>query len=305
MTINAEIQKLEPGALVELFELDATLLGGDLNRFHSHTQYQAIVWQGNEYFPWPFQVHGFSRDSDKPSTPSISVGNVNGSISALCLYFDDLVGARVIRRRTLGKFIDGLNFPNQAAADMPFGNPDGAQKVFQLRQALPGGLGASGEFHVTEVKVNGVALAPAAFGSNVLGQITLVTAPSGSDRMTWSGSYRNNPECDWEEEMAPEVWYIERKTAETREQIDFELASALDFNGVMLPRRQIIANMCPSKYRGVECGYAGPPVADVTDAPTTDPAEDRCGKRLSSCRKRFPVGPLPYGGFPAAGLMRS
>lgn len=34
MTIEADIQKLEPGALIELFELDMTSLSGDILRFH-------------------------------------------------------------------------------------------------------------------------------------------------------------------------------------------------------------------------------------------------------------------------------
>lgn len=227
-TIKSEILKLEPGALVDLFELDATALGGDYNRFHAHTQYQSIWWQGNEYSPWPLEVSGFARTSDKPAMPTVRVGNANGSISALCLYFDDLVGAKFIRRRTLGRFLDAVNFAD------------------------------------------------------------------------------GNPEADPTEEMPPEVWYIERKTGESKIAVEFELASALDFNGVMLPRRQIIANMCPTTYRSAECGYTGPPVADVNDQPTTDPALDRCGKRLSSCQLRFgATGELPFGGFPAAGLMRS
>lgn len=228
MTINAAIQTLEPGALVELFILDASTINGGVNRFHAHTQTTSIWFQGQEYFPWPVSATGFARTGDKPPTPALSVGNVDGSISALCHFFEDMVGAKVIRKRTLGKFLDAANFPE------------------------------------------------------------------------------GNAEADPTEEMAPEVWYIERKNSETSVQVDFELSSAMDFNGVQLPRRQIIANMCPSKYRGAECGYTGGPVAEVDDTPTTDNAKDRCGKRLSSCRMRFGAdSELPFGGFPAAGLMRS
>jgi hypothetical protein len=31
-------------------------------------------------------------------------------------------------------------------------------------------------------------------------------------------------------------------------------------------------------------------------------AEDRCGKRLTSCKARFGTRALPFGGFPSAGL---
>lgn len=227
MSIASEIQKLEPGSLVELFELDATTLGGDYERFHAHLQIGPIWWQGYQFNAWPIEAEGFARSSDRPSNPTLRVGNANGSISALCLYFDDLVGAKVIRRRTFGKFLDAANF----ADGNPTANPD--------------------------------------------------------------------------EEFPPEVWFIEQKLHEDNTTVEFELSSALDFSGVQLPRRQIIANQCPFLYRGAECGYTGGPVADLSDNPTDSPVLDRCGKRLSSCRLRWGENKeLPYGGFPAAGLMR-
>lgn len=227
-SIKSDIQKLEPGALVELFELDYTHLGGDHERFHAHTQIGSIWWQGNEYRPWPIETEGFARDGDRPVAPTLRVGNVNGSISALCIAFDDLVGARLIRRRTLSKFLDAVNFPE------------------------------------------------------------------------------GNPSANPQEEYPPELWFIEVKLTEDNTTVEFELASALDLSGVQFPRRQIIANQCPFAYRSAECSYTGGPVADAQDNPTADPSLDRCGKRLGSCELRFGKGnPLPYGGFPAAGLMRS
>ena len=115
-----------------------------------------------------------------------------------------------------------------------------------------------------------------------------------------------NPDADPTAEMTPDVFYIDRKTAETKAVVEFELASSMDVAGVKLPKRQIIQNSCPWRYRGGECGYAGPPVATVLDAPTDDPMKDQCGKRLSSCKLRFgETAVLPYGGFPAAGLVRT
>ncbi|CAG9177776.1 phage minor tail protein L [Cupriavidus pampae] len=113
MTIAADIQKLEPGELVELFELDATAQGGDVLRYHAYTRVGPIWWQGNEYSPWPVKAEGFARtgDGQQPS-PTLSVGNVNGSISALCIALNDLAGARLTRRQTLGKYLDAANFPD-------------------------------------------------------------------------------------------------------------------------------------------------------------------------------------------------
>lgn len=62
-----------------------------------------------------------------------------------------------------------------------------------------------------------------------------------------------------------DVYYIDRKSSEDRDAVEFELASSLDLIGVTLPRRQIIQNICTWKYRGAECGYTGAPVFDLND----------------------------------------
>lgn len=230
--ITADVQTLEPGKFIELFEFDATGIGGDLVRFHAHLQAEGIWWQGEEYLPWPIQVEGLGMDSGQPSQPKLGVSNINGSITALCLLYDDLVGAKLTVRRTLSKYLDSINFPD------------------------------------------------------------------------------GNPDADPTQEMPLEVWYVERKAAETPEIVEFELSSALDFNGVTLPRRRIIATRCGwlsiGGYRGPYCGYSGGPVAMADGTPTADPLLDRCGGLVSDCKLRFgEEGELSYGGFPAADLMRT
>lgn len=231
-SIYADVQKLEPGALVELFKLDATAFGGGVERFHGYGQVGNITWQGEVYYPWPLKAEGFARTSDRPPSPTFVVGNVDGSIAALCMLYDDMVGAILTRKRTFGKYLDVVNF---------------------------GGV---------------------------------------------------NPTADPTAEFPLDIWYVERKMRETPEEVAFELASALDFNGVRLPRRQIIANFCQwvatGGYRGPYCGYAGGAVAKADGTPTAILGEDRCGGKLSDCKLRFGAnGKLPYGGFPAAGLLRT
>ncbi|WP_416046671.1 phage minor tail protein L [Cupriavidus basilensis] len=232
MPITADIQGLEPGAEVVLFELDATEQSGDVLRFHGYTQAGPIWWQGREYSGWPIQAEGFARTGEgQQPAPTLMVGNVEGAITALCLYLEDMVGSKVTRRRTLGRYLDARNFPG------------------------------------------------------------------------------GNAEADPGEELPPELWYIEQKTAETNESVTFELASALDFNGEQLPRRQIVANVCMwltiGGYRGPNCGYTGAAYFDRDDNAVSDPARDRCGGRLSSCKCRFGEhNPLPFGSFPAADLLR-
>lgn len=229
MTITADVQGLEPGGLVDLYEVDASFLGVGYLRFHGYQQVGTIWWKGIEYSPWPVQAEGFQRTSDKPPSPVFSLANLDGSITALCLSFGDLVGAKFTRRRTLVKYLDAANFA--------------------------GGV---------------------------------------------------NPTADPTQSMPDEIWYVERKTNETAEQVSFELASAMDFNEIQLPRRQIIANQCPWQYRDANCGYTGGPVAKEDDTPTSDPSLDACSHKVTGCKKRFGEnGQLRHGGFPAAGLIRS
>lgn len=121
MGIYADVQKLEPGNLVELFTLDMTGIGGDIMRFHGYTQVGPIWWQGHAFEPWAIQAEGFTQtgQGQQPS-PTITVGNIGqdaegnpiaGVISALCLALNDLVGARLTVTRTLGQYLDAANFP--------------------------------------------------------------------------------------------------------------------------------------------------------------------------------------------------
>lgn len=220
--ITALVQGLEPGSRVELFELDATMLGGDVYRFHAHTHAGFIRWQGEDYEGWPIKADGFEVNGQgRAITPTLAVGNVRGFVTALVLSFNDLVGATLYRRRTLARYLDGM------------------------------------------------------------------------------------PEADPDEEFPTEQWKIEQKTSEDHEYVQFELSSAIDFQGQLIPARQIIAGMCQWAYRSAECGYTGGPVADINDNPTDNAVLDRCGKRVPSCKMRFgEFNELNHGGFPSAGLVR-
>lgn len=108
-----------------------------------------------------------------------------------------------------------------------------------------------------------------------------------------------NANADPGQYLIDDIWFIDQKVAENRYVVEWELASAFDLQGVMLPYRQIIQNSCPWKYRGGECGWTGGYV-DTNDNPTNTQSLDFCGKRLSSCKARFGGGTLPFGGFPGA-----
>lgn len=230
-SITSEIQKLAPSAVIELYEVDPSNLGGDIVRFHAGTNSltQSVVWQGEEYSPFPVRVSGFELSANgQLPRPKLQVANVTGIITTLVLAYQDLIGAKVTRKRTLAKYLDAVNFD--------------------------GGV---------------------------------------------------NPTADPDAAFPDDVYFIDRKSSETRDAVEFELAASIDLQGVMIPRRQIIQNVCSWRYRGTECGYAGTNYFDAGDVSVANLSQDVCGKRLSSCKIRFGENAsLPFGGFPAAGLIR-
>lgn len=110
-SIFEDVQKLEPGQYVELFVLDLTAIGGDAYYFHGYTRLGPITWQGLAYSPWPIKVEGMGMTGEgQQSNPTLAVGNVTGFITALCATYQDLVDGKVVRHRTLGRYLDAVNF---------------------------------------------------------------------------------------------------------------------------------------------------------------------------------------------------
>lgn len=106
-----------------------------------------------------------------------------------------------------------------------------------------------------------------------------------------------NPNADPNQQLVSR-YVIERYSSLNSQSATFELAVPSETDGVMLPRRIIVANTCGWTYRGDGCGYTGHAVADEFDQPTDDPEKDKCSKCLQGCRARFGrKAVLPFGGF--------
>jgi lambda family phage minor tail protein L len=251
MSLNSDYQKLEPGNEVRLFSVDGTAFGtGEVLRFHSynvpHTEAEIVTaggdesklpaksiwWQGQEYKAWPCQIDGVEASTSGSSAqPKLSVANLDGSVTALCLAYDDLLQAKVTIHDTLAQYLDARNFAG--------GNPaaDATQEKLQ-------------------------------------------------------------------------VWYIDAKTSETNEVVEFALSSPMDLQGLMIPTRQLhsLCTWCiRNKYRtGDGCDYAGARYFDKNNNPVSDPSLDECNGTLSACKLRFGENnELSFGGFPGTSLIRS
>ncbi len=127
---NAELFNLTPTAPITLFEIDASNLfyqdavfdnyGGDkIFRFHNNVKLynNNIIWQTKTYLAAPIQTEGFeySAKGSLP-TPKIAI-SVNESTVAslvnlkiLLRNLNELVGAKVTRRRTYAMFLDADNW---------------------------------------------------------------------------------------------------------------------------------------------------------------------------------------------------
>lgn len=238
--ILQDVQSLTPGNMVTMYEIDYTAIGGVIDRFHNHND-GVIFWQGNEYTPWSIDASNFERTGEgQQPNPALVVGNIGidskgdpitGVITALCLQFDDLVGAKLTRKRTFSKYLDADNFSS------------------------------------------------------------------------------GNPTADPTEHLPDELWLVSQKSAETPESVSFVLTSPMQFDDVQLPRRQVLAGMCGwlvmgkpnGGYRGAYCGYTGSKYFDKDGNPVSDPSLDKCGGRVSDCKKRFgEAQPLSFGSFPSA-----
>lgn len=116
-------------------------------------------------------------------------------------------------------------------------------------------------------------------------------------------------------EFPRDIFYIEQKTRQTAQYIEWELISAIDIENIFLPVGQV-TSFCSLKY-GIgedwqQCPYDGDPGGggryyDIEGEVTTSD-NDACGKRLFDCRLRFDGSTgykiLPFKGFPAIGQLK-
>lgn len=103
-----------------------------------------------------------------------------------------------------------------------------------------------------------------------------------------------NSDADPEQEVISR-WRIEQCSELSAVSASFVLSTPTETDGAVFPGRIMLANTCTWTYRGDECGYHGPAVADEYDQPTSDITKDKCSKCLSGCKFRNNVG--NFGGF--------
>lgn len=230
-------QSISPGDLVALYIVDLNPIGVNTQfAFTPSTRRTAgLVFAGITYVPLDVKCDGFEYSGDGTlPRPKISITNVTRVMSSAAVLYDDILGARLIRKRTYAQFLDGGETPDPQAA------------------------------------------------------------------------------------YADDVYRFHQKIEHNKSQITWTLAAAMDQEGVQLPRRQVLRDVCMWRYRrpltgqggafagydydGVQCPYTGGQAYDADGNPTT-PERDKPSRRVNTCCKaRFGEdGQLPFGGFPGVG----
>lgn len=111
MSLSTEIQRLNPSAIISLYELSNYDESGEVFCF---TNIGNVVWGGRTYqaLPCESQDWEFSSKGTLPR-PKIRISNVGGLISILLNQYNDLIGAKLTRRRTLARYLMNSALSNE------------------------------------------------------------------------------------------------------------------------------------------------------------------------------------------------
>jgi lambda family phage minor tail protein L len=118
MSPNSDLQPLYNSGIIALYTLDLTAIAGPVFRFcnYNNTSGANVSFGGVSYTAIPIETEGFEiNSSGQIPTPILRVSNVFGTITGLIGQYEDVVGAKLIRRRTLIKYLDGQPSANGSA----------------------------------------------------------------------------------------------------------------------------------------------------------------------------------------------
>lgn len=113
MTLEADVQQGWHDAIVEMIDIDLSPITGDpADVFYFTNEMKPdetkIQWKGNVYEPLPIVSAGYEKSTTgQIAQPTLTVANILGTFTQVISDLDDLVGAKVTRRRTLAKYLDG------------------------------------------------------------------------------------------------------------------------------------------------------------------------------------------------------
>lgn len=123
MTTRQDIQKFDPGAVVDLFTVDASTIEGGVFYFTNQVNelLQPIVWNGNTHAALPCGGEGWAKSvSGAAPRPIFKLDNTQKAVQSAVLAAGDLIGALLTRTQVFARYLDAVNF---AGGVNPTANP--------------------------------------------------------------------------------------------------------------------------------------------------------------------------------------
>lgn len=325
--IARSLVEIQPTAVIELFQLyyDYTNFPEAVFNFHGGTNGLGvpIVFDGYSYTPLPIEAEGFETTANqKLPRPKIRISNDHLFVTDMLLRYNDLKDARVVRIRTLLKFLDAENFDGGVN---PFGDPDPtavisqdeylvAQKLAENREIVEMELASPLDvenFSVPARSIQGRYCFWKYRGQGCGYGGPLVNQENGNGFSSDpTGSFVNAESWNTGTWVTGSITYIENPkiTVDTIQTVYGDSDISGQKYLIKVPLRTYYVCVQDHSTNSRESGF-----------PPDSPAlweRDGCGKSVSECEKRFKSGIitypsggflnnpskidwLPFGGFPA------
>ena len=115
-TIQTDLVELnQTSGFIELYELDATVLGGGIWHFTNNVDVNgnSVLFGNTFYMALPIKTEGwdFTSTGQTPK-PTLTVSNVNKTLLGAVSTLGDLVGAKLTRYRTYEKYLASGSSPD-------------------------------------------------------------------------------------------------------------------------------------------------------------------------------------------------
>jgi lambda family phage minor tail protein L len=268
--LTRQLQPLDsfgrPVSLITLYELDLTAKGGQIYYFHDGIQ-------TSDDFPDGVTNGTTTFTSGTAAFTSADIGKI-------------ISGPTIVPGSKIASVTDVLTVVLDKAATgsstlIPFsiwGRSSPNLIVFKANTYNPFPIKAEGFEWSTSGTLPRPKLTVSNIGSVVsalLRQYDDFIGATLTMRQTFSNYVQGGSEPDDTKEFTPQIFVVDRKSAETNSMCSFDLATGMDAEGIVLPRRQVLATACPWIYRGPECGYTGVPKTNRTGATHNGPLVDR------------------------------
>lgn len=115
--INEVAQSLQPDALVNLFSIDLSSLGGGIEYFVAGADHgEAVLFDGQSYTPIDVEATGFEMSGvGGLPIPRLRIANREGFVQVMLETHGDITGCKLSRTRTFARFLDNGTEPDPSA----------------------------------------------------------------------------------------------------------------------------------------------------------------------------------------------